>query len=441
MSNGLPTNHIDIIDGSDYGRCEAVGRLRSAIQQCRLQYLVVSEIELDDNVIDALMDLLVAAPGPWEAVYLEFCSGKLDHAMASLLAFDSIKKLEVAGSISLSCMEAIAEGLKSCKSLEELTLMSTLDSLHVRTLIDGLKTNIDLRALKFVKSTLKEDAINSLGDLFRSSWNVEEVSLDRCVVSESGLVDLLLSLSNIPTLRNLSIGGITCGEEMQLALLGLIRSNSLRMLSVNCLQSAGVNGLEELLRSQSFRDNHSLRILDLSGNDIGDHTLAILLDTLCSNCTIQEVRLHENSITNKGADLIGQRLPELKGLKRVFLHRNSFTEKGIKSVLFGVQRNHRIHEITVPAITGVTTMSRLHMLLNYETCLNAGGKQILQNCQFPLFLWPQVFERAGKLLFSPYCESQMTSLSKWKQVQQMDIMFYLLRHSDIGRFKQDQRPS
>jgi Ran GTPase-activating protein (RanGAP) involved in mRNA processing and transport len=441
ISTGVSTNHIDIIDGNDYGRCETVRRLRSAMQHCKLQYLVISEIDMDENIIEALMDLLRAAPGPWEAVYLEFCEGKLDRTMESLFPLDTIKKLEVAGTISLSCMQAISEGLKQCKSLQELALLSTLDSQNVSTLIDGLKANTGLRALKFIKSTLMEDSIDSLVEFFRHNAKIEEVSLDRCIASESDLVALLTSLTDLLTLKELSIAGIACGEEIRLALLNLIRQNTLSRLSLRGLGSTGGNGMNELLMSHALSDNHSLRILDLSGNSLDDHTLEILIETMRSNATIEEVRLQENCITNKGACILGRRLHELRGLKRIFLHKNEFNENGIKAILYGIQRNHRIHEVTVPAVSGITKMSRLHVLINYETCLNAGGKQILRSRQFPIGLWPQVFERAGKVLFSPYCESQMKSLSKWKRVQQMDVMFYLLRHSDIGRFKQGQRPT
>lgn len=439
ISTGVSTNHIDIIHGDDYGRCEVVGRLRSAMRQCNLQYLVLSEIEMDENVIAALVDLLRAAPGPWEALYIEFCGGKLDRTMESLFAFDSIKKLEIAGTISLSCMKAISEGLKHCKCLQELALYSTLDSLKVTTLIDGLNANIGVRALKLIKSTLKQDAIGLLGQFFRQNEKLEEVSLDRCISSENDFLAILVSLTNLQTLKGLSITGMACGENNLLALLNLIRRNVLNRLSLRGLRSAGGSGVDGLLGSPSLRDNCSLRTLDLSRNGLGDHSLAILMDTLQSNTTLEEVRLHENRITNTGARLVGHRLHEMKGLKRMFLHKNEFDEDGIKNVLYGIQRSHRIHEMTVPAISGITKMSRLHVLINYETCLNAGGKQILRNRQFPLSLWPQVFERAGKVLLSPYSESQMKSLSKWKQVQQMDVMFYLLRHSDIGRFKQDQR--
>ena len=66
-----PLNSIDIIDGDDYDRFEDVDRLQSARQHPELKQLVLSEIEMEQPVIDALMDLLRSAQQPWDAIYLE----------------------------------------------------------------------------------------------------------------------------------------------------------------------------------------------------------------------------------------------------------------------------------------------------------------------------------------------------------------------------------
>src|SRR5210317_1445401 len=89
-SRGHPINHIDIIDGDDYGRCEVANRIRSAMRQCELRYLILSEIEIEEDVADAVGHLLKASSREWEALYIEFCGGQLDLVMKSVMALDTV---------------------------------------------------------------------------------------------------------------------------------------------------------------------------------------------------------------------------------------------------------------------------------------------------------------------------------------------------------------
>lgn len=441
-SGSHPIDCIDIIDGGDYDQSGAlVNRLRNATKQNKLRFLVLSKIEIDRSVIDALMDLLHSAPSHWEALYLEFCEGTLDIAIESLLAFDNIKKLEIAGNINADSMNSLSRGLKAGKVLQELSLVMTFDDQSVKAFISGLRANTGVRRLNLIKSTLKKDGIDAFSVYLASRCKLEALNLDRCIVSKIDLTTLITSLRNLSTLKELSIAGANFNDETRMALCNLMKQHRLQKLSLHGIPSNGAHfGVNDILVGPALSDNHSLRILDLSGNDLDNKNLQFLTEILSTDATLEEVRLLENCISNEGASLLGSTLAEAKGLKRIFLHRNLFDEVGANAILEGVRSNHRIQEVTIPTVEGDNSkMSRIRVLINYETCLNAGGKQILQNRNVPLQLWPQVFERAGNILFSPYCASQMKSLSRWKQIQQMDIIFYLLRNSDIGRSKDSHR--
>jgi hypothetical protein len=72
-------------------------------------------------------------------------------------------------------------------------------------------------------------------------------------------------------------------------------------------------------------------------------------------------------------------------------------------------------------------MSKYQRLISYETCLNSGGKKALKISGFPPNLWSLVLERSGRHLWTPYCEFQMQSLEKWKDMQQADVIFHLIQ--------------
>jgi hypothetical protein len=82
----------------------------------------------------------------------------------------------------------------------------------------------------------------------------------------------------------------------------------------------------------------------------------------------------------------------------MFFHRNRFDEIGARYFLDGVQNNHEVEELSVPTMGRNKKMARFQRLISYETCLNTGGKQLLQGRRFPVNLWPLVFERAGNKL-------------------------------------------
>ena len=436
-SRGDPINHVDIIDGGDYGRCEVVGRLRSAMRQCELQYLVLSEIEIDEEVAEAIAELLKSSRREWEALYIEFCGGKLDHAMTSVMALDTVKRLEVAGTLSLESVRAISEGLRQCRALMELSLFTTLDSDKTSILIDGLEGNVGLKTLKLIKSTIKKDAADLLAKFLRSDRKLKSVSLDHCIASETCMVDLLDSLSGLSTLEELSLAGVTLSKSIVSALSKLSTQIGLEKLSLRDNKVNGRTGMERFFRSGALSDNNSLRILDISRSKLDDSSLKLLIRTIQSNSILEEVRLEDNCITDDGALFLGNEMHLMKGIRRIFLHKNAINEAGFRAILEGTRRNHRVHEVTVTPKSA--SLLSIQVLINYQTCLNAAGSHLLRNRELPMGLWPRVFERAGKSLFSPYSKSQMKNVRCWRKIQQTDVIFHMLRHLDIGRYANENR--
>ena len=108
----------------------------------------------------------------------------------------------------------------------------------------------------------------------------------------------------------------------------------------------------------------SLKVLDLSENGLNDDELQGLVDDFCYNSSLEEVRLHENHITNKGAQLFGSRIRDMRGLKRIFLHRNRFDEIGARDILEGIRNSDGIvEELTIPGMGPNKKMSKYQWLI------------------------------------------------------------------------------
>jgi Ran GTPase-activating protein (RanGAP) involved in mRNA processing and transport len=422
-----PLNSIDIIDGDDYDCHECVNRLRSAMQAPDIDQLVLSEIEMDENVIVSLLDLLRSGR-KWEAIYLEFCEGDLAGAIGSVLTLSNVCKIEIAGNLTQSCIRTLSTALSKNTSLVELALLVRLNQENADILVDGLANSRGLRKLKFIKSTLGPSSISSLVRFLRSDNRFEAIHFDRCIVAENDIATLVHALEDHSTLTELSIGANLCDSFLHSAVSNILSRNRLRHLSLrSSLQPSQDFSLEIGWMVRVLQANTSLRVLDLSENCLDDVGLGNLVEAFCTNISLEEVRLHENHITNNGAKILGRRLPEMTGIKRIFLHRNRFDEEGAQAILQGVQRNDAIEEVTIPTMGRNMKMSKYQRLISYETCLNSGGKKVLKDRQFPLNLLPLVLERSGQHLWTPYCEFQMQSTTKWKDMQQTDVIFHLIQ--------------
>jgi Ran GTPase-activating protein (RanGAP) involved in mRNA processing and transport len=426
-TGSYPLNSIDIIDGDDYDRHECVNRLRSAMQHPDLDQLVLSEIEMDENVIISLLDLLRSGR-KWQAIYLEFCEGDLARTIDSVLTLSNVCKIEIAGNLTQSCIRTLSAALSKNASLVELALLVRMNEENADILINGLAQSRGLRKLRFVKSTLEPSSISSLARFLRSDNRFETIHFDRCIVADNDIAALVHALEDHSTLKELCIGANLCDTFLHCALSNILSRNRLRHLSLrSSIQPSQDFSLETGWMMRALQANNSLRVLDLSDNCLDDVGLGNLVEAFCTNVSLEEARLHENRITNNGAKLLGERLPEMTGIKRIFLHRNRFDEKGAEAILNGVRRNDAIEEVTIPTMGRNMKMSRYQRLISYETCLNSGGKKVLKDRQFPLNLLPLVLERSGQHLWTPYCEYQMQSTKKWKEMQQADVNFHLIQ--------------
>ena len=424
-------NSIDIIDGDDYNPYECVNRLQSAMQHPNLDQLVLSEIEMDANVIKSLLDLLRSGR-KWEALYIHFCNGDLATAIQSILALTNVCRIEIAGNLTFQCIGTLSTALTQNSSLVELALLVKLNQDNIHILIEGLVQSQGLRTLKFIKSTLEPGSIGPLQHFLKGSHRLEGIHFDRCIVADNDIATLVNALQDHSILTDLYIGADLCNFSLQHAISNMLSHNRLRQLSLrNSLQRAQDVSINTAWLVPTLQINRSLKILDLSENCIDDAAFKYLVEALGTNSYLEEVRLHENRISNIGAKLFGDKLPAMKGLKRIFLHRNRFDEVGAQAILNGIRQNDEVEELTIPTMGRNMKMSKYQRLISYQTCLNSGGKRVLKDRSFPSNLWPHVFQRPGQHLWTPYCEYQMQSTEKWKDMQQADVIFHFIQGARI----------
>jgi len=430
--NGVsPLSSIDIIDGDDYSGAECVSRLQTAQQQHPdLNQLILSELSLDPDIVKALRDL-VQSKEKWDSIYIEFCQGDLSDAISAVLSLDNVRKLEMAGTSASRCIDVMSSLLTTKRALEELSLFVVLNGDGAASLSSSLPRS-QVRTLRFIKSTMEESSLQPLIDYFLRDRHLQTVQFDRCSVHNNQISSLLESLVRNVSLQNLEITADLCDSPVQGAITKILAQERIRNLSLrHCIEpSTGVPFQIDWIGS-ALRSNSTLTFLDMSNTYLNDSCLLTLIDFLCNNYSVKEVRLYENHVSDAGAKAFGLSLPKMPGVSRVFLHRNYFQEEGASALLEGVRKNHNIVELTIPTMGRNIEMFKYQRLISFETCLNSGMKKAIRDKGFPRGLWPLLMERCGQELWTPYSEYQMKSIENWKFMQQADSIFQGLLHGAI----------
>ena len=422
MTGVNPLQSIDIVDGDDYEGVDCVNRLMTAKQHPSLNQLVLSDISLNPDIVSALEDL-VRSNEVWEAIYMEFCEGDMAAAISAVLAHNNVRKLEITGSLDSQCIDVVSYFLTIKDTLVEIALLVQMDGEQAASLVRSLP-NSQVRCLRFIKSTFEENAVQHLINFFLQDSNIETLQFDRCDNNVSALLD---AIDRRSSLQNLEITGDLCNLRLQGTLSKILLQKQIKRLTLRqSMEPPEAVPFRLDWMTPGLKACSSLNVLDLSGTFLNDSCLLTLIDCLCFNDSVQELRLHENRVTNDGAKAFGTSLPEMQGLRRVFLHRNCFEEEGAKAILEGIRKNHNILECTIPTMGRSIKMSKYQQLTSFETCLNSGIKKALRDRAFPPSLWPLVMERSGRHLWTPYCEYQMTSSESWKLMQQIDSIFRCL---------------
>ena len=346
----------------------------------------------------------------------------------------------------MMCIQALSNGLQHNHTLQELSLFTVLDKEVVDCLEQGLSTNTSIVKLRFIKCTIRSDAVQSLARVLQMKQNLQLLCFDRCVVDTAstntgGFGTILNAIVGHEDLKELFIGGHLCTDS-QKAISKLLTSNNLTKISLqnrNAISTSSSSTYRDDIQwiSTPLSMNKSLQILDLSQRCLDDSGLELLAKALCRNngCTLQEIRLHENRIGNHGVQIFASMMSQMtKSLQRIFMHRNRFDEIGAEALLEATRNTCNIQELTIPSMGRSISMTKYQQRISYQTMLNSGGKHVLRQIntnddskKLRRSLWPLIFERGGKNHWTPYCEYQMLSLEKWKRAQQSDLIFYLLK--------------
>ena len=304
-----------------------------------IQHLYLSSNKLDRRACDVLAEGVQRMPC-LETLDLECnsligCGGAVQ--LVSSLHSSKLRELDMSDTgISDPDFECIASYIHSTTSLEKLYIGGNDISVEsIDLLCKGLSANSSMRRLYMGGCHLTTSHCVCLGQLLRHPIHckIEKLDLNGCSMTSDGVGEVVSGLSDNHTLRKLYLSFNQIGFEGVVAVATMLKRNSsletLRLAGCSIGSSGGV----EL--GVALERNKTLRVLGLMGNAIGDDGVRGLCVGLENNSSLEELDLGcDKSLGEEGVSLLLKCVEEKNtSLKTLSLSVKYMFKRDISSVL------------------------------------------------------------------------------------------------------------
>ncbi|KAL3939787.1 MAG: hypothetical protein SGARI_001241 [Bacillariaceae sp.] len=377
---------------------------------------------------------------PWTMVEIVSCQGsKMGNLVETALRQKSVKKFvlrKIASRLEV-CIRAIQ--LSGFQFLTELTLEVALSERASRYLASALdsgnamgdSSTCSILHLKLERcSFLIPAALTVFARGLKYNSSLKSLSLTRCKLRDD---DLQVLIPNLPSsLQSLDLTDNFCRIQLSPLIAAASKLQSLNLTNQHPGEFGGSLDLWEVGRDLSI--NHALTNLDLSFNMLALTDIHGLIDALESNVTLHTLNLKSNQLDDAAIQYIGERLPDMKGLRRLNITANRFGDHGADALYMGLKQNCIMTHLELPR--GFAAEDDI----NYMLTLNLGGRRLLKfpttttttsgssadeppcenTPQIPLGVWPMVFQRVNHL-----------DLDEMSDATRASVIFFLLQEGPI----------
>ena len=251
------------------------------------------------------------------------CGGAVQ--LVSCLHSSKLRELYMSSTgISDPDFECLASYIHSTTSLQELSIAGNDISVEsIDSLCKALSANSSMRSLDMRGCHLTTSHCVCLGQLLRHPINckIEQLDLSYCSLTNAGVGEVVRGLNDNHTLRELGLSGNQIRSKRTVAMATMLKRNSsLETLYLNSC-SIGSSGGVEL--GAALERNKTLRVLELSWNALGDDGVRGLCVGLENNSSLEELRLDGDwSLGEEGVLLLLKCVEEKnRSLKRLRLPR------------------------------------------------------------------------------------------------------------------------
>jgi hypothetical protein len=377
--------------------------------------LEVRETVLDENVIEAIADLLLERSV--ETVHLDDCGAYLNkQALRMAKALGNVKNVRLSEPTFLS-QYFLDFLLMSATKMENLRIQDNLDCRQIEALASGLEANSSLATLDLSRSRL--DSFSILAKGLKMNSSLQTLRLRSLGLRDEHVDEILDSIKHHPTLKSLDLSFNHCLHLNNIAEF-LDTHNNITELVLgyqNLWQSTKIN-ITEL--AKALIRNTSVTVLSLSRNKLSDQDAGLLATALLENSTLKSLDVSENRFSDDGIIALANAAEKGPSLRKLNVIKNQFGNRGSLALLKAVRENMKLVHVEL----GADNVGQPSYQIRYFTALNRGGRRLLYENP-PLSLWPLALERVNKIDWDE--ESGVMLDVPDVGSHQLDVLYFLLQ--------------
>ena len=242
--------------------------------------------------------------------------------------------------------DLLAEGVQRMPHLEKLNLMnkSLIGSGGAVQLVSSLHSS-KLRELDMSSTGISDPDFECLASYIHSTTCLQKLNIAENDISVESIASLCKALSANSSMRSLEISGchlttshcVCLGQLLRRPIQCKIEKLILRWCSLTS------DGVGEVVSGLS--DNHTLRVLNLSGNQIRSEGAVALAKMLKKNNSLEVLYLIRCSIDSSGGVELGTALERNKTLRKLRLSGNALGGDGVRGLCVGLENNSSLEDL------------------------------------------------------------------------------------------------
>lgn len=349
--DAVPTIYIPGFDRGARAVLRALASSNAEVEHCALAGGHIRGAVIDERTTLLLVQALEGGKSPRKLslahVELSCMSTTAEALMRAILGAKSIRKLFLQlVKLAPTCMDLLAQGLATNRTLEELTLLDVDPDLSASNwagaLLRSLRGNSILWKLHIGGSDdIPRDVSLEIAAELETNTGIRHFALNECGLCLEGIQAFAKALKGNSTLTYLGVTGNQGGLEAAHAFAAAVASNSTLTALNFAMNDTGDAGALAILKS--LERHSSITDLDLRHNGISAHGFPALVAVLVSNHSLQTLSLASNEIGVAGGAL--EMLFAQTSLTALELGACPITDASVKSFAGALGRNGRLTEL------------------------------------------------------------------------------------------------
>ena len=262
--------------------------------------------------------------------------------LQSLSKITTLTNLNLSGNdMSEEVADFLASAIASNSSLEDLRLTDNrLTTSGIVTIAKSLSNISTLKCLSVKSNLISEEAADSIASVIKINTGIEELYLGNNKLG-AGALKIIRALKEVSSLKVLDLGNNNTSGIIADDLAAVIDHNSLQKLWLanNDLRSCASTILQSLSKITTLAE------LDLSGNNMSEEVADFLASAIASNSSLEDLRLTDNRLTTSGIVTIAKSLSNISTLKYLSIQSNLISEEAADSIASVIKINTGIGEL------------------------------------------------------------------------------------------------